>query len=88
MYQSYDTIGNLESQDGLLEFYHTKKAARNCGLLFDLLLQIAKQIGIEELLNGDVQTVAELLDGGDRSGFISTTDNIMNGRLCHAAHNT
>ena len=41
---------------------------------------------MEKLLNRQIQAVAEFFDGGDRDAFVSAADDIVDRRLCHAAH--
>ena len=51
----------------------------------DLLLQIVEDGRVEKLTQGDVQTVAELLDGGYGDAVVPPADNIVEGGLGHAA---
>lgn len=68
-----------------LPFFQCVSCGKPRGLLFDFLLQIAKQVGIKEVLNGDVQTVTELLDGNNSSAIASAGD-VLNGGLRDATH--
>ena len=43
---------------------------------------------MEEVHNGDPQTVAQLLDGGDGGAVIPPADDVVNGRLCYPALGT
>lgn len=55
-------------------------------LLFDFLFQTNKDFRMEELINRDTQSIAQLFDGGNGSTVISTADNIVHSGLCHTAH--
>ena len=55
-------------------------------VLLDLLLQIPKQLGIEEVFNGDSQTIAEFLDRRDGGAAVASADDIVHCGLGHAAH--
>ena len=52
----------------------------------NLLFQIPKQLGIEEVLDGDSQTIAELLDRGNSGAAVASADDIVHCGLGHAAH--
>lgn len=54
-------------------------------LLLNLLLQIVKGRIVKELPQGDVQAVAQLLDGGYGDAVIAPTDNVVESGLRHAA---
>ena len=51
----------------------------------DLLLQIVEDGCVEELPKRDVQSVAELLDGGHSGAVVPPADNIVESGLGHAA---
>ena len=53
--------------------------------LINFLFQIAEQIGIEEFRQFHIQSIANLLNGGDGSGIVSSADDIVDGGLSHAA---
>lgn len=54
--------------------------------LFNFLLQMKEQIMFKEFLNGDTETVTQLLNGGNSGAAVSSADNIIDGGLGHAAH--
>ena len=54
--------------------------------LFDLLLQISKELGVEEILDGDSQAVAQLFDGGYRCAVVPAADDIVKRGLGDPAH--
>lgn len=54
----------------------------------DFLLQIPEQLGIEEILNRDSQTIADLLDRGNGGTAVSFADNVVYRGLGHAARAT
>ena len=54
--------------------------------LFNFLLQMIEQIMFKEFLNGDTETVAQLLNGGNSGAAVPSADNIIDGGLGHAAH--
>lgn len=41
---------------------------------------------MEELVNCDTQSIAQLFDGGNGSTVISTADNFVHSGLCHTAY--
>lgn len=53
--------------------------------LFQLLVQIAEEVGAEEGLNGDVKAVAQLFDGGNCGAAIAAADDIVHRGLGDAA---
>lgn len=55
-------------------------------ILFDFLFQISKELRVEELVNCDTQSVAQLFNGRNGGAVVSATDDIIYSRLCHAAH--
>lgn len=55
-------------------------------VLLYLLLQITEQFGIEKVLDGDAQPVAELLDCGNRCAVVAAADDIVDCGLRDAAH--
>ena len=54
--------------------------------LLELLFQIPKQLRVEEVLNRDSQTIAELLDRRNSGTAVSAADNIVYRGLGHTAH--
>ena len=54
-------------------------------VLLDLLLQIPEQLRIKEVLNGDSQTIAELLDCGNGGAAVTSADDIVHSGLGHTA---
>ena len=52
----------------------------------DFLLQRKEYVRIEEVLNRDPQSIAELLDRCNGSAVISSADDIVHGGLCNTAH--
>ena len=56
--------------------------------LLDLLFQISEQLRIEEVLNGDFQTIAEFLDRGNGGAAVASTNDIVHRGLGYAAHAT
>lgn len=54
------------------------------GLLLYFLLEIGKERRIEEILNGDIQTITQILDRG-YCGIVSAANNIIDCRLRYAA---
>lgn len=65
------------------------KSRPACGsaFSFDFLLQIVKQIHIEEVLDGDVEAVTDFLNGGNRGAAVAVVDDVIQGGLGHAAEN-
>ena len=57
-----------------------------CFCLFNFLFQSQKQIRMEEFIDCDTQSVAQLFDGGNGSTVVSAADDIVHSGLCHAAH--
>ena len=55
-------------------------------VLLDLLLQVSEQLRIEEILNGDSQTITKLLDRGNGGAAVASADDIVHCGLGHAAH--
>ena len=53
--------------------------------LLHFLLQMAEQLGMKKFLDGDVQPVAQLLDGGDRGAPVAPADDVVHGGLGDAA---
>ncbi len=49
----------------------------------DFLFQISEQLRVEEVLNRDSQTIAELFDCGDGGAAVSSADNIIYCGLGH-----
>lgn len=54
--------------------------------LFDLLLQISKELGVEEILDGDSKPVAELFDGGYGGAVVPAADDVVQRGLGDPAH--
>ena len=52
----------------------------------DFLLQIPEQFGVEKVLDGDSQTIAELLDRRNGGTAVASADNIVHRGLGYAAH--
>ena len=51
----------------------------------NFLLQVVKDGSVEELPQGDVQSVAEFLDGGHGGAVISSADDVVERGLGYAA---
>ena len=56
--------------------------------LFDLLLEIAKQITVKEIVYSYLQAVADLLYSGYGRTVISSADYIIKRRLSHTRKNS
>ena len=54
--------------------------------LLDFLFQIPEQLRIEEVLDGDSQAIAKLLDRRNSGASVSAADDIVHRGLGHAAH--
>jgi hypothetical protein len=52
----------------------------------DFLFQSPEQFRLKELLDGDVQPVADFLDGGYRGAVVPPADDVVEGRLGDTAH--
>jgi hypothetical protein len=52
----------------------------------DFLFQPSKQFRLEELLDGDVQPIADFLDGGYRGAVVPPADDVVEGGLGDTAH--
>ena len=52
----------------------------------NFLFQITEQLRVEEVLNGNSQTIAEFLDRGYSSAAVSSADNVVYCGLGHTAH--
>jgi hypothetical protein len=52
----------------------------------DFLLQSPEQFRLEELLDGDVQPIADFLDGGYRGAVVPPADDVVEGGLGNATH--
>ena len=82
-------LGNRENP--CREYDDAHKANQNkgvVGVLFDFLFQTDKQLRIEEILDRDPQSVAQLFDRGDRGAVVSSADNVVHRGLCDTAHIT
>lgn len=79
-----------------IEPYKKKNAPSETGLqrhgtgehLFYFLFHVAEQVGVEELFNSDSQSIAKLLDGGNRGTVVAATDYIIDSGLGNAADAT
>ena len=56
--------------------------------LLNFLFQISEQLRMEEVLNRDSQTIAELFDCRNRGAMVSSADDIVYCGLGHTAHAT
>ena len=56
--------------------------------LLNFLFQIPEQFRIEEILNRDSQTIAELLDCRNSGAAVPTTNDVVYCGLGHTAHAT
>ena len=54
--------------------------------LFHFLIQIHEQARVEEILYRDPESVAQLFNCRDRCAVVAPADNVVDGRLCDAAH--
>ena len=54
--------------------------------LLNFLFQVSEQFRVKEFLNGDSQTIAELLDRGNSGAAVSSADDIVYRGLSNAAH--
>ena len=54
-------------------------------VLLDLLFQVSEQIRIKEVLDGDSQAIAELLDRGNGGAAVASADDIVHSGLGHTA---
>ena len=52
---------------------------------FDLLFKVLEDRRVEEVPQGDVQSVAELFDGGHGGGVVAPADDVVDRGLGHAA---
>ena len=55
-------------------------------VLLKFLIQIPKQVRIEELLDGNSQAVTKLFDGGNGGAPIAATNNVVDHGLSNTAH--
>ena len=53
--------------------------------LMYFLFQTAKQRAVKKRFNGDAQTIAQLLNGGDGGAVIAPADDVVDGGLRHTA---
>ena len=54
--------------------------------LFHFLIQIHEQARVEEILYRDPESVAQLFNCRARCAVVAPADNVVDGRLCDAAH--
>ena len=83
------SLGEGEDARSAPNFFNLQKNIRTSDevrMLFYFLLQIVEQVAVKKRSQRDVQSVTDFFDGGNRGVVAAGIDDVVDGRLCDAAH--